>query len=111
MRFAPQPLGRSDRAAGLQQGEDEFRVVLAASERDGSRDEATRSVLLAETRAQALVAVALNDRKNLDQILATAHELDPSDALAYELAAQLKNKGRGELSLARFAPEPGGRLR
>jgi hypothetical protein len=111
MRFAPQPLGRSDRVAGLQQSADDFRVVLAASERDGARDEATRSVLLAETRGQALVAAALNDRKNLDDILATAHALDPSDALAHELSAQLKQKPRGELSYARLAPEAGARVR
>ena len=111
MHFAPQPLGRSDRAAGLQQSADEFHVVLAATQRDGSRDEATRSVLLAETRGQALVAAALNDRKNLDEILATAHVLDPSDALAHELAARFKSKGRAELSFARLTPEPTGRAR
>ncbi|MES1177876.1 MAG: hypothetical protein ABUL62_26360 [Myxococcales bacterium] len=111
MRFAPQPLGRSDRMAGLMQSAEDFRLVLAATERDGSRDEATRSVLLAETRGQALVAAALNDRKNLDEILATAHMLDPSDALAHELAAQLKGKGRAELSFARLPSEPTGRLR
>ena len=68
-------------------------------------------MLLAETRGQALVAAALNDRKNLEGILATAHALDPSDALAHELAAQLKGKGRAELSFARLGPEPAGRVR
>jgi hypothetical protein len=111
MRFMPQPLGRSDRVAGLLQSAEDFRVVLAATQRDGSRDEATRSVLLAETRGQALVAAALNDRKNLDDILTTAHVLDPSDALAHELAAQFKSKGRAELSYARLAPEAPGRAR
>jgi hypothetical protein len=105
MRFAPQPLGRSDRAAGLQQGSSEFRAVLAETERDGSRDEATRSVLLGETRGQALVAAALNDRKNLEAILASAHALDPEDALAREIAVQLKAKPRGELSLAKLLSE------
>lgn len=111
MRFAPEPLGRSDRVAGLSQSADEFHAVLQATERDGSRDEATRSVLLAETRGQALVAAALNDRQNLIDILATAHSLDPSDALAHELSAQLKAKavrgaGARELSYARAASEP-----
>jgi hypothetical protein len=105
MRFAPQPLGRSDRVAGLAQGLSEFRAVLAATERDGGRDTATRSVLLAETRGQALVAAALNDRKNLETILATAHALDPEDALAREIIAQLKAKPRGELSLAKLLPD------
>jgi hypothetical protein len=111
MRFAPQPLGRSDRVAGLQQSAADFRVVLAATEREGTRDDATRSVLLAETRGQALVAAALNDRKNLDEILATAHELDPSDALKRELTAQHQGKARAEVSFARLASEPAYRAR
>ena len=47
----------------------------------------------------------LNDRKNLETILATAHTLDPEDALAREIIAQLKAKPRGELSLAKLLPE------
>ncbi|HKO47876.1 MAG TPA: hypothetical protein VJV79_09140 [Polyangiaceae bacterium] len=105
MRFAPQPLGRSDRIAGLLQGASEFRSVVAETEHGGRRDVATRSVLMAETRGQALVAAALNDRQNLDSILATAHSLDPEDALAREIARQLKAKPRGELSLAKLLPE------
>jgi len=105
MRFAPEPLGRSDRVAGLQQGASEFRLVVAETEHDGERDAATRSVLIAETRGQALVAAALNDRKNLEEILATAHGLDPEDALAHEMVLQLKAKPRGELSLAKLLPE------
>jgi hypothetical protein len=105
MRFAPEPLGRSDRVAGLQQGLSEFRNVLAETERDGQRDAATRSVLMAETRGQALVAAGLNDRQNLAGILAIAHGLDPEDALAREIVAQLKAKPRGELSLAKLLPE------
>jgi hypothetical protein len=111
MRFAPQPLGRSDRVAALSQGSSEFRTVLAATERDGARDLATRSVLMAETRGQALVAAALNDRMNLESILATAHRLDPEDALAREIVAQLKAKPRGELSLAKLLPETPPRAR
>ncbi len=111
MRFAPQPLGRSDRVVGLQQGLSEFRIVLAETERDGARDAATRSVLMAETRGQALVAAALNDRKNLEGILATAHALDPEDALAREIARQLKAQPRGELSLAKLLPETAARPR
>jgi hypothetical protein len=68
-------------------------------------------VLLAETRGQALVAAALNDRKNLDEILATAHELDPSDALKRELTAQHQGKARAEVSFARLASEPAYRAR
>jgi hypothetical protein len=105
MRFAPQPLGRSDRISGLSQGLSEFRAVLAETERNGGRDVATRSVLMAETRGQALVAAALNDRKNLETILATAHRLDPDDALAREIAVQMKAKPRGELSLAKLLSE------
>jgi len=105
MRFAPEPLGRSDRVAGLQQSASDFRAVMAVTERDGSRDLATRSVLLASTRGQALVAVALNDRQNLDELLTTAHALDPNDLLAREIAAELKAKPRGQLSLAKWLPE------
>lgn len=111
MRFAPEPLGRSDRVAGLQQSQADFRAVIAESQQDGARDAATLRVLMAETRGQALVAVALNDRKNLEDILATAHLLDPEDALAREIAAQLKAKPKGDLSLARLLPETGARIR
>ena len=111
MRFAPQPLGRSDRVAGLQQGASDFRSVVAETESDGQRDVATRSVLMAETRGQALVAAALNDRKNLESILATAHGLDPDDALAREIERQLKQKPHGELSLAKLLPEATTRVR
>jgi hypothetical protein len=104
MRFAPEPLGRSDRVAGLQEGLDEFREVIAETEHDGMRDAATRSVLLAETHGQALVAAALNDRKNIDAALAAVRELDPDDALAKDLTAELKAKPRGELSLAQLLP-------
>ncbi len=111
MRFAPQPLGRSDRVAGLLQGAADFRAVLAATERDGAVDEATRSVLLAGTRSQALVAAALNDHKNLEDLLAMAHALDPSDSVAREISAQSKGRPRGELSFARLPPETGPRVR
>lgn len=107
MRFAAEPLGRSDRVAGLQQGLSAFRALIAETEHDGQRDAATRSVLLAETRGQALVAAALNDRKNLDDILSTAHLLDPDDALAREITAQLKQRPHGELSLAQLLPAAG----
>ena len=111
MRFAAQPLGRSDRLAGLSQGAADFRSVIAETEHDGQRDLATRSVLMAETRGQALVAAALNDRQNLESILATAHALDPEDALAREIARQLKAKPRGELSMAKLLPESPARSR
>jgi len=111
MRFAPQPVGRSDRIAGLLQGSADFRSVLAETEHDGERDAATRSVLMAETRGQALVAAALNDRKNLEWILASARALDPDDALAREITLQLQSKPRGELSLAKLLPEAAIRLR
>jgi len=62
-------------------------------------------VLLASTRGQALVAVALNDRQNLEALLTTAHALDPNDLLAREIAAELKAKPRGQLSLAKWMPE------
>ncbi|HWZ90397.1 MAG TPA: hypothetical protein VNW92_16150 [Polyangiaceae bacterium] len=111
MRFAAEPLGRSDRVAGLLEGLDEFREVIAETEHDGARDAATRSVLLAETHGQALVAAALGDRKNVDAALTTVRELDPQDALGRELTAALKAKPRGELSLAQLLPPRGTRPR
>ena len=88
-----------------------MKSVIEATDHDGARDEATRSVLLAETRGQALVAAALNDRANLDSALATVHDLDEHDTLAHDLADQAKAKPRAPLSLARFAPEPTPRSR
>jgi hypothetical protein len=111
MRFAPQPLGRSDRVAGLQQSQADFRAVIAETQEDGARDAATLRVLMAETRGQALVALALNDRKNLADILVTLHLLDPEDAIAREIAAQLKAKPKGDLSLAHLLTETGARIR
>jgi hypothetical protein len=111
MRFAPQPLGRSDRVAGLAKSRADFAVVVEATEREGAKDEATRSVLIAETRGQALVAVALNDRANLDEILAMAHRLDPNDALSREIAAAIKLKPKGQLSVAALLPETAPRVR
>jgi hypothetical protein len=111
MHFAAEPLGRSDRIAGLLEGAAEFRSVIAETERDGARDDATRSVLLAETHGQALVAAALGDHANLDEALATAHTLDADDRLGHDLAVQLQSKPRSELSLARFSPDPNARTR
>jgi hypothetical protein len=111
MRFAPEPLGRSDRVLGLLQSQADFRAVIAGTERDGVRDAATRSVLMAETRGQALVAAALNDRQNLDEILATAHVIDSSIELAREISAQHKQTTRGESSLARRPPDAATRAR
>ncbi|HEY4103276.1 MAG TPA: hypothetical protein VGM44_05265 [Polyangiaceae bacterium] len=111
MRFAPEPLGRSDRVAGTLEGLDEFRGVIAETRASGSDDAATRSVLLAETRGQALVAAALGDRKNVDAALAALAELDPKDSLARELIAEAKAKPRGELSVARLLPSEPSRAR
>jgi len=111
MHFAPEPLGRSDRIAGLLDGADEFQAVIAETTRDGTDDAATRSVLVAEARGQALVAAALGDRKNVDSALATVRALDENDALARDLAAQAKAKPRGELSLAKLLPTPVARAR
>ncbi|HEX3774279.1 MAG TPA: hypothetical protein VHV51_07430, partial [Polyangiaceae bacterium] len=111
MRFAPEPLGRSDRVAGLSEGLDEFRDVIVETRAGGSDDTATRSVLLAETRGQALVAAALGDRKNVDVALAALAELDPKDRLARDLAAEAKAKPRGELSVARLLPSEPNRAR
>jgi hypothetical protein len=111
MRFAPEPLGRSDRVAGLLEGLDEFQGVIAETERDGTRDAATRSVLLAETHGQALVSAALGDRKNAEAALNTVRALDPEDVLARDLTVQLKAKPRGELSLAQLLPARSARLR
>ena len=100
LRFAPQPLGRSDRQAGLQQALPELRDVISQSEQAGIRDQATRGVLLAAIRGQALVAAALNDRKNLADILSAAHLLDQSDALARELDAEANSRLLGKPSSA-----------
>jgi hypothetical protein len=93
------------------EGLDEFQEVIAATDHDGARDAATRSVLLAETHGQALVAAALGDRKNVETALATVRALDPDDALARELTAELKAKPRGELSLAQLLPARASRPR
>jgi len=111
MHFAPEPLGRSDRVAGLLEGADEFQAVVNETTNDGTDDVATRSVLVAEARGQALVAAALGDRKNVDSALATVRALDENDALARDLAAQAKAKPRGELSLAKLLPTPVARAR
>ncbi len=111
MRFAPQPLGRSDRVAASWAGAEEIRRVVEATERDGNRDVATRSVLLAELRGQAWVAATLNDHANLELALSTVHTLDPSDTLAADLAAERKAKPRAPLSLARISPAPAPRIR
>ena len=111
MHFAPEPLGRSDRVAGLLDGADEFRSVIAETDHDGALDTATRSVLLAETHGQALVAAALGDRKIVEAALNVARELDANDPLARELSAQLKAKPRGELSLAQLLPMHAARSR
>ena len=111
MRFAPEPLGRSDRVAGLLEGLDRFRNVVAETDHDGARDAATRSVLLAETHGQALVAAALGDRKNADAALSAVRALDPEDVLARDLGVALKAKPRGELSLAQLLPARAARLR
>jgi len=104
MHFAPEPLGRSDREAGLLEGQEDFQRVLAATEHDGGHDLATRSVLLAESHESALVAAALGDRKSIESVLATVHQLDPQDGLARDIQAELTRKPRGELSLSRLLP-------
>lgn len=111
MHFAPEPLGRSDRIAGLLDAADEFQAVVAETTQGGTDDRATRSVLVAEARAQALVAAALGDRKNVDNALATVRALDENDALARDLAAQAKAKPRGELSVAKLLPAATARTR
>ena len=86
LRFAPQPLGRSDRERAFANALPLFeRIRLAATKDDGSLDPATAEALTTLLRGHAASAGLLGDRDVARALLRELADLAPNDPLVAEL--------------------------
>lgn len=83
LRFAPQPLGLSDRRAAQSSDQQSFARTAAAARRDDAHDQATLEVLATHAREQAGVAALVTDRELAQRALGQLTSLDrePDEAL------------------------------
>jgi hypothetical protein len=104
MQFTAHPLARSDRKASLARAGQGFSRVLAATQKPGLRDAATRAVLLATLRERAILLASLGDRDTAAEVVKSLATLDPSDPVSRELEARLKARQRGQVDVAGLLP-------
>jgi hypothetical protein len=97
---APHAIGALERRAGAEASREVlWRVVEPLASTD-ALDAATRSVLAAAVRQQALVLAAHGDRQHALDMLHVRGKLMPPDALGTELAARLGAAERGAVAIA-----------
>lgn len=104
-RFAPHPMGRSDRAEGLQSVARSARRVWRATGSDTLADHATVRRLQEDLLGHALVSAALGETSTAQRVLRQLRRMAPNDARIERLARQVKQRPRGIPNVARFARE------
>jgi hypothetical protein len=97
--FAPQPLGRSDRSAGVESATERFDEVAAEIRGKPGRDPATREVLAASLSERAILLEALGDRASASSVTDELLELAPRSSVGLSLRARFANKGRQALDV------------
>jgi hypothetical protein len=88
-RFSAHPLGRSDRAQSLREGDDAWQRTLAVATRVGARDPATLAVMQSELRERAQLLVDAGDREAAQAAVKSLFGIDAGDAVAAALSARL----------------------
>jgi hypothetical protein len=76
LRFAPEPLGPSDRRAALAAMKPRMEMVLQASRTDDQPDEMTESVVGARLKDYAAVATVLGDKDELAWLTEALHKVE-----------------------------------
>jgi hypothetical protein len=102
LRFRPHPVGRSDRTVAFERASRRLERTLSAVTPEKSRGDgsATRSVLVATLRQQALFLTARRDRETALRAATALTRLDPKD----EVAAQVNKRFAEHAELAQRAP-------
>lgn len=85
LRFAPQPLGRSDRERAFANAQPSFERVKQSAMQEEELDPATASILATQLRNQAASAGALGDHAAALELLRELSGLAPNDPLVAEL--------------------------
>jgi len=85
LRFAPQPLGRSDRERAFANARPAFERIRQAVMHEEGIDPATAAILAAQLRSQAASAGLLGDHAAALELLRELTSLAPDDPLVAEL--------------------------
>ncbi len=88
-RFSAHPLGRSDRAQSLKEGDDGWQRALAVANKPADRDAATLAVMQSELRDRAQLLVDAGDRDAAELAVQALRGIDPHDGVAAELGSRL----------------------
>jgi hypothetical protein len=88
-RFSAHPLGRSDRAQSLKEGDDGWQRALAVANKPAARDVATLAVMQSELRDRAQLLVDVGDRDAAEVAVQALRNIDTRDPVAAELGARL----------------------
>lgn len=95
LRFAPQPLGRSDRERAFEDARPRFEQVRAAATEGDALDPATAAILSAQLRAQAASAGVMGDREAALALLDRLTNVSPEDPFVAELLHRLAASKQG----------------
>lgn len=104
-RFAPHPMGRSDRAQGLSTVAQAARRVWRAAGPAGLVDRATASRLREDLMGHALVSAALGEGASARRVLRQLRRMAPDDSRVLRLQQEVARRPRGVSNVARFAQE------
>jgi hypothetical protein len=88
-RFSAHPLGRSDRAQSLKEGEEGWQRALLVANRPGARDAATLAVMQSELRDRAQLLVDAGDHDAAELAVQSLFTIDAHDVVAATLNARL----------------------
>lgn len=88
-RFSAHPLGRSDRAQSLKEGDEGWQRALRVATKPAARDAATLAVMQSELRDRAQLLVEAGDREAAELAVQALRGIDARDTVAAELGARL----------------------
>jgi hypothetical protein len=88
-RFSAHPLGRSDRAQSLKEGDDGWQRALTIANKPAARDAATLVVMQSELRDRAQLLVDAGDRDAAEVAVQALRSINARDSVAAELGARL----------------------
>jgi hypothetical protein len=99
LRFAPEPLGASDRRAAFTDLRSRFTTVLSASTVDEQVDPSTAAVLRARLTDAALEAAMLGDRDEAIALVEQLGKVSSGDRLVAELTQRLAGTKTGGIDI------------
>jgi hypothetical protein len=99
LRFAPQPLGASDRRLAFAAAQAPFARVLAVSRADDAFDPAVVAILAAHLREQATVAAMLGDREEAIRMLEQLAGFSKGDPFIADPPQRLAERPTGPIAV------------